>query len=149
MRIAEFCNRDVVVIRRERSALEAAQLMRTHHVGDVVVVEERSGRSVPVGIVTDRDVVVEVIAKGIEPQAVTVGDVMSTELTTSAETDEVADVLELMRVKSIRRLPIVDTHGSLVGIVTVDDLIDLIAGLMSDVGALVLRQPQRERRTRP
>ncbi len=149
MRVGEVCNRDVVVIGRERSALEAAQLMRAHHVGDVVVIEERNGHPVPVGIVTDRDVVVEVIAKGVGPQAVTVGDVMSVELATGVETDDIADILELMRVKSIRRLPIVDGHGGLVGIVTIDDLIDLIAGLMADVAALVLRQPQRERRGRP
>ncbi len=149
MRVAEVCNREVVVITRESAALEAAQLMRAHHVGDLVVIEERSGVPVPVGIVTDRDIVVEVIAKEIEPQAVTVGDVMTAELATGAETDDVADVLELMRVKSIRRLPIVDRHGGLVGILTVDDLIDLISGMMSDVATLVLRQSRREMKTRP
>ena len=55
MPIGEICNRDVVVVQRNESALEAAKLMRHHHVGDVVVVEERGGLRVPVGLVTDRD----------------------------------------------------------------------------------------------
>ncbi len=149
MRVGEVCNRDVVVITRESAALEAAGLMRAHHVGDVVVVEERGGWRVPVGIVTDRDIVVEVIAKEIGPAAVTVGDIMSSKLVTVRESDEIADTLELMRAKGVRRLPVVDKQGALVGILTVDDLLDLLAEMASNIAALVLRQSKREQKTRP
>ncbi len=62
MAVGEICNREVVIAEKTLSVVDAAQLMRTHHVGDLVVVEERAGRRLPVGIVTDRDIVVEVVA---------------------------------------------------------------------------------------
>lgn len=70
MPIGEICNRAVVFAKKDTSlleaALEAAQLMRQNHVGDVVIVDEKNGRRVPVGIVADRDIVIEVIAKEID-----------------------------------------------------------------------------------
>ncbi len=67
MPIGEICNRDTVIVKRDDTALEAAKLMRQHHVGDVVVVEERDGAQIPVGIVTDRDLVVEIMATELDP----------------------------------------------------------------------------------
>jgi len=69
MPISEICNREVVIVQRHNTILEAAQLMRQHHVGDVVVVEERGGVRVPVGIVTDRDLVVEIMAPAIDQRS--------------------------------------------------------------------------------
>ena len=80
MSIGEICNREVVVARRDESALQAAKLLRRHHVGDLVVVDEHDGRRLPVGILTDRDLVMEVLAEVLGPEAVTVGDIMQTGL---------------------------------------------------------------------
>lgn len=77
MPIGEICNREVVIVRKEDSILEAAKLMREYHVGDVVVVDDREGRVIPLGILTDRDIVVELIAKEVPLDSVSVQDVMS------------------------------------------------------------------------
>jgi CBS domain-containing protein len=144
MKVGEICNREVVVIDREAAILEAAQLMRRHHVGDVVVAEERGGTRVPVGILTDRDIVVELLAEQVPLEAVSVGDAMSSELLTVSEEEEVMDVLQRMRGRGVRRAPVVDRSGALAGILAVDDMIDLIAEQLSDLVKLIGNEQQRE-----
>ena len=68
MAVGDICNREVVITEKSVSVVDAAQLMRTYHVGDLVVIEDRGGRRHPVGIVTDRDIVVEVVAAGVNPE---------------------------------------------------------------------------------
>jgi CBS domain-containing protein len=148
MKVGEICNREVVVIDREAAILEAAQLMRRHHVGDVVVAEERGGTRVPVGILTDRDIVVELLAEQVPLEAVSVGDAMSSELLTVSEEEEVMDVLQRMRGRGVRRAPVVDHSGALAGILAVDDMIDLIAEQLSDLVKLIGNEQQRERQRR-
>jgi CBS domain-containing protein len=149
MSIGEFCNRDVVITQKDSSVQAAAQLMRTHHVGDLVVVEERDDRRVPIGILTDRDIVIEVIAEKVDIEAVAIEDVMSFDLITVQEDDDIFDTIELMRTKGIRRVPIVDSQGGLVGILAVDDLIDVVAEMLWDVAGLIVQEQKRERRARP
>ncbi|TAM43782.1 MAG: CBS domain-containing protein [Gammaproteobacteria bacterium] len=148
MKTGDVCNREVVFIERAASIAEVARLMRAHHVGDLVVVEEKNGRRAPVGIVTDRDLVLEVLAEGVNQNDIAVGDVMSYELVTANEDDDLFDTLKHMRTKGIRRLPVVDRAGSLVGIVTVDDLLDLLAEQVSDLARIVQREQTRERERR-
>jgi CBS domain-containing protein len=145
MSIGEICNRDTVFTTRDSSIASAAQLMREEHVGDLVVVEEKSGRRVPVGILTDRDLVVEILAKEIAMDSVTVGDVMSGELVTARESDELYDTMQRMRAKGVRRVPVVDAGGGLVGIVSVDDFLDLLADELTALARLVSREQARER----
>src|SRR3970282_2174334 len=85
MSIGEICNRETVFTTKESSIRQAAQLMREQHVGDLVVVEEKAGRRTPLGILTDRDLVIEILAKDVDMNTVTVGDVMSNELLTARE----------------------------------------------------------------
>jgi CBS domain-containing protein len=144
MKVGEICNREVVFVDREAAILEAAQLMRRHHVGDVVVTEERAGIRVPVGILTDRDIVVELLAEQVPLEAVAVGDAMSSELLTVSTEEEVMDVLQRMRGRGVRRAPVVDPGGALAGILAVDDLIDLIAEQLSDLVKLIGNEQQRE-----
>lgn len=147
MTVGRVCNRDVVVTRAEDSLRSVAQLMREHHIGDVVVVEEHGGAPVPVGIVTDRDLVVEVIAEGVVPDALSVGDIMSFELVIAHEEDSLWDALQRMRVNAVRRIPVVDGRGALVGILTLDDLLELLAGELTDLARVANRQ--RDRRPHP
>lgn len=149
MSVGEICNRNVSVVEKERSIQEAAELMRKHHVGDLIVVGYDHNRKIPIGIVTDRDIVVELIAKKIPTDAVTVGDVMSYELVTAMEDDDLLQTLKLMRAKGARRLPVVDSGGSLVGILTVDDIVGLLAETLSDVSKLIERQQHLEQDIRP
>lgn len=135
-------------LQADQSAFEAAQLMRQHHVGDVVAVEERGGLRVPVGIVTDRDLVVEIVAPGLDPAAITVGDIMAPELATVAENIGVFEAIQYMRAKGVRRLPVVDGRGGLVGILTLDDLLELLADELIALVRLVKREQRKEMMSR-
>jgi CBS domain-containing protein len=127
MTIGAIRTREVVTAARDASAAEAARLMRNGHVGDVVVVDDLDGRRIPCGMVTDRDIVISVVAKGLDPDMISVGEIMAPELTVGRERDSVARSIDVMRDKGIRRLPIVDSRGGLVGIVSIDDLFAFLA----------------------
>lgn len=148
MPIGEICNREVVIVQPDDSALDAAKLMRQNHVGDVLVVEDRDGKRVPVGIVTDRDLIMEIIAPELDPNVITVGDIMALEFSTVKESTGVFDAIQYMRSKGIRRLPVVDDSGELVGIVTLDDLLVLLADELNALARLVTHEQQRESASR-
>lgn len=148
MPIGEFCNREVVFATRKMSIPEAAQLMRQHHVGDLVVVDETDGKRLPVGIVTDRDIVIEIIAKSLDLNGFTVGDIMSPQLVSVAEHEGVFETIRLMRVKGIRRIPVVDREGSLEGIVSADDILDLLAEELTELAKVAPRERDREAQIR-
>jgi len=148
MRVGEVCNREVVVVEPNATLLEAAKLMRSQHVGDVVVVEERDGHRIPVGILTDRDMVVALIAEEVALNAVSVGDVMSFELVIARESDSLYDTIEHMREKGVRRMPVVAENGSLVGILTVDDVLDLLSEQLSALVRLVASERRHEEQRR-
>ena len=143
--IASVCNRDVAFTTRETTVAAAARLMRHGHVGSLVVVEQmNAGKRIPVGIVTDRDVVVEVVATGLDPATITVGDIMAQEIVVGRESDSVLETLEIMRFKGVRRLPTVDGEGQLVGIVTVDDLLEILAEELNELARIVAREQSHE-----
>ena len=123
--------------------------MRHHHVGDVVVVEERDGLRIPVGIVTDRDLVVEIMATELDQGVITVGDIIEQELATVKEDVAIFDAVQYMRNKTVRRLPVVDENGALVGILTLDDLLELLSEELLAIAKLVNYQRQKEMRGRP
>lgn len=149
MPIGEICNRDVVVVLKDETALEAAHLMRQHHVGDVLVVEEHEGRRMPVGIVTDRDLVEEIIAPELDPGFITVAEIMAADFVAVSESMGVYETVQYMRGKGVRRMPVVDEAGALVGIVTLDDLLALLAEELNALAQLVAREQQKEQRSRP
>lgn len=148
MSVGEICNRDVVIAEKSLSVAEAARLMRSYHVGDLVVVEEKGGRRHPVGIVTDRDIVLEVVAADINPDAPTVGEIMGPQLVVVRESEGVFESIRYMRAKGVRRIPVVDAEGSLLGIVTLDDLLGLLAEELTELAKLVSREQQREAASR-
>jgi CBS domain-containing protein len=118
--------------------------MRRHHVGDIVVVDFQGGRQVPVGIVTDRDIVVEILAMNLNSGDFTVGDIMSTELVTLRDDASVYEAIQTMRTKGVRRMPLVDAEGELTGIVSTDDLLPLITEELTDLTKLILGGRTRE-----
>jgi predicted transcriptional regulator len=144
MPISELCNREVVIAEKSLSVTDAARLMRTHHVGDIVVVEQREGRNHPVGIVTDRDIVVEVVAAAVDSDSLKVGDIMGPEVATVRESEGLFEALRYMRDKGVRRMPVVDSFGGLVGILTLDDLLSLLAEEMTELAKLLSNARQRE-----
>lgn len=148
MSIGKICNRETVVARAEDTIVEVSKLMRLHHVGDVVVIEPDEGANVPIGILTDRDLVMEILAQDLSPDTVTVGDIMSEEIVTAREEDGIWDTLQRMRIKGVRRVPVVDARGGLVGILALDDLLELLAGELADLSKIVRREEGRERTSR-
>lgn len=148
MAIGEICNREVIVAHRETTILEASRLMRQHHVGDLVIVDESSGKRVPAGIVTDRDIVLEVISMDLDASVLTVGDIMGTSLVVAHERDGIFEAIRCMRAKGIRRLPVVDDDQTLTGIVTLDDLLELLAGEMNELAQLIPKEKGDEVRLR-
>ena len=147
MTVGRLCNREVVITGRESSAAEAARLMREFHVGDLVIVEAGEARK-PVGLVTDRDVVVEVVAAGLDPESVSVADLITRPVATITEDTDFWEALAQMRKEGVRRMPVVSEAGGLEGIFTLDDALGLLAEASSNLVALVSREIDQEERTR-
>lgn len=144
MPVSEICNREVVILQRDTTVHEAAKLMRQHHVGDVVVVEERQGVRVPLGIITDRDLVVEIMAPDLLQMVITVGDIMAPKLVTVKDSTGVYEAIRYMRDEGVRRLPVVDSKGGLIGILTLDDLLELLAEELLELSKLVKHEQKKE-----
>jgi len=148
MNAGEICNREVVIAYREMGLTEAAKLMREHHVGSLVVVVDRAKERVPVGILTDRDIVVAAVAKELDVRRLTVGEVMSAGVFVVREQDGLAEVLRAMREHGVRRVPVVTPSGALAGLLTIDDLLELVAEELGDFVRTVGHERVRETRLR-
>lgn len=148
MSAGEYCNRDVVIVSKSEPVREAIELMRRHHVGDVVVVETLEETTVPVGILTDRDIVLELLAEGVNLDTITIGDVMSYELVTVSENTKLIDTIKIMRDKGVRRIPVVNESGGLEGLLSIDDLLELVAEQLSDIVGLINKEQERESKLR-
>lgn len=122
----DICIRDVAAVAPDVGIGEAAALMRERHVGALVVVEKGRAGDTVVGMLTDRDIVTSMVAKGVDPARLSVGDVMA-EPVTVRMLDPLADVLGTMRRLGVRRMPVVDDHGALVGLVSLTDLLVQVA----------------------
>jgi CBS domain-containing protein len=148
MKVGEYCKRAVVAIASSADAADAAKLMREEHVGFLIV--HRAGDTLqrPVGVLTDRDLVLGVMARDVDPRSVTVDDVMTRQPLIANEADELTDMLQGMRLSGIRRVPVVDARGALVGIMAIDDAIDIITGLMCDIAGSIKSGQRHEWRTR-
>lgn len=149
MPIHECCNLNVVCCESDTTLATVAELMRRHHVGDVVVTETRGGATVPIGIVTDRDIVVETVAMQLDPNQYTAGDIMSAPVITVGAKDGLVETLRQMRESRVRRIPVVDDTGALAGIVTADDIVRLLAMELSLMTDVMGEQPDNEARLRP
>jgi len=148
MNIGEICTIQTVTCARDETVQGAALLMRKHHVGDLIVIDGADGQAVPVGIVTDRDIVVSVIALGLDPAGLQVDDIMSDDLLTCREDDDVYETIEHMRLRGIRRVPVVNGAGGLTGIVSVDDLLEFLAEEMGDLSRISASGQAHEKRAR-
>jgi CBS domain-containing protein len=146
--IGEICTRQVTIAFRQTNLREAAGLMRASHVGCLVVVDDTGGRRSVVGLLTDRDIVTAVVAPGLDAAALTVNDVMSTDLVTAREDDSLIDLMRTMRAKGVRRVPVLGAQDELIGIATLDDVLAILSEELSLLVAAIDREGQRERRVR-
>lgn len=148
MNAGDICKRDVIVAYRDMPLAEAARLMRERHVGSLVVVVDRASERVPVGILTDRDITVAVVAKALDPRTLKVSDVMTSGVFAVREQDGPAEALRAMRENGVRRVPVVTHSGALAGILAIDDLLELMSDELIDFVRTFARERVRETRTR-
>jgi CBS domain-containing protein len=149
--IGRLCQREVAVVDAEQSITEAARLMRERHVGCLVVVEPGAdpGSRRVVGILTDRDIVVSVVAKEAEPRSLKVGDVMTRNPLLAGEGDPLDAVLTFMGEAGVRRVPVVGPRGALVGVLSLDDVLQKMAHQLASVSGSIRREQRTEYLVRP
>lgn len=128
MQIKEIATKSVITAQPFETVSTVARQMRDRHVGDIVIVEKDSEGDIPVGIITDRDIVLHVIAEELPCDTTLVGDVMTDDLVRAHESDEISEVIDLMNRNGVRRIPVVNRYGFLTGIITMDDLLPLAGG---------------------
>jgi len=146
MLLKDVYTSDVVCCGRDATVMEVARLLRNRHTGDVVVVDDPDVERIPAGLITDRDIVVRVLGAGLDPHQVTAGQVMCTPLVSASESEDTSQAITRMRTHGVRRLPVTGTGGSLVGIVTLDDLLRLLLGDANALLDSVAREQDLERR---
>ncbi len=146
MKVRQFCSPNVVLAEAQASLRDAALLMRDHHVGALVVVEKKDGVTRPVGILTDRDIVVAVVAvPEARPEAIRVSDVMTKKLAVAREDEGVFEAVQRMAERAVRRLPVVAADGSLQGILTLDDVLRVIGTELAQLAETLRWGRMRER----
>jgi CBS domain-containing protein len=143
--IGELCNRSVVIAREHETLRDAALRMREYHVGSIVVVRDGPGGRVPVGLVTDRDIVTGVVAAPGRVAKLTLAELELPPLHTAREHEDFYDVLARMRDLGVRRFPVVDALGTLQGIIAFDDLVVFASEQLSRLTELLQRGERRER----
>ena len=148
MLLKEICTPEVACCSPETTILAAARLMRERHVGDLVVVDDPDGDLSPLGMVTDRDLVIEVLAQERNPAATTVREIMRAPIAIASGHEDAAQAAERMKTHGVRRIPVIGSDGKLAGIVSLDDLIARLAADASLLAEVVAREQSREHRTR-
>ena len=132
--LKDFATTVVAVVEPETAALVVAKIMRQHHVGALVVVDAQE-KSRPVGILTDRDLVLELMAEGLDPAVFTAGDIMTVDLVTATPEMDAMEAVQLMKKHRLRRLILIDGEGRLVGIITMEDVLELLTRELADLTA--------------
>ncbi|MFM0511686.1 CBS domain-containing protein [Paraburkholderia sp. RL17-373-BIF-A] len=149
MNAGDICTRDVVTCGPDTTLLDACRIMRDRHVGDFVAVEEsEDGKLHPRGVLTDRDIVLAVLAREIDAFGLFVGDVMSSPPIVAYDSEDVWQVVKRMRLHAIRRMPVLSNAGELVGLLSFDDLLDATCALLSELSLVTGRQPHFEQKYR-
>ncbi|MCF8161147.1 MAG: CBS domain-containing protein [Polaromonas sp.] len=146
-KLKEFATTLVAVVEPDTSARVVAQLMRRHHIGALVVVDTLD-KNRPVGIVTDRDLVLELMSEGLDPAVFTAGDIMSVDLVTAKPEMDAVDAVQLMKKYRLRRLVITDASGHLAGIVTIEDVLGLLTRELAELSFDLGTSRDRETRER-
>ncbi|OQW48875.1 MAG: hypothetical protein A4S09_12975 [Proteobacteria bacterium SG_bin7] len=145
--VNRFYETDVFCLNSTDTVLEAAKAMQKHHIGDVVITENRGGKSIPIGIITDRDIVVSCIAGGKDCKTCQISELISAKIITAREDDSISDLVKLMANEGISRLPIVDEEGELTGILSSKRLFQFFAQGLCELTTISHQQQERESKT--
>lgn len=144
MRVGDYCNCDVIIINQDETPLDAVLLMRQHSVGNVIIVDSGEEGETPLGIVTDRDIVLEIVATEVDPSTVAVIDIVRQPLVTVNENDDLCECTVHMKHNGVRRAPVINDSGYLVGIISTDDIVEILSEQLNDVVSLVNFQQEYE-----
>ena len=148
MLVKDLCNPDVVCCEPQTLVKDAARLMRTKHVGDLVVVNDLEGDRLPIGVITDRDLTVDVLGNGRDASTTVVAELVRQPVVIAKEDEDSSQVLERMRVHGVRRVPVVNQSGATVGVVTLDDLLHLFVDEAKGLLEVISIGQNRERHAR-
>jgi CBS domain-containing protein len=145
MGVGSICTHRVITVDRGIDVAAAAGVMRENHIGYLIVTDAKSGAAAPVGVLTDRDIVVKVLAKDVDAHSLTVGDVMTPEPLIAADDDGLSETLHRMRRLGVRRVPVVGPRGQITGVLSLDDVIDHLVGQLGDVAGSMQNEQKFER----
>ena len=137
MTIGSICTHKVITVDRSIDIAAAAAVMRESRIGYLIVTDIQSGGATPIGVLTDRDIVVSVMAKDLDPHALTVGDVMTPDPLVAGDDDGISETLSRMRRLGIRRVPVVGANGHVIGVLSIDDVVDHLVRQLSDVAGSI------------
>ena len=137
MSVGRICTRSIVMATPEERVRDAARRMSEHNVGTVVIV---NGEFRPVGILTDRDIALRCVAPGKSPDELRISEVMTAPVRCVSEGTAIEDALGIMKRLGVRRLPVTDAKGVLIGLVALDDVLDLIVEETGAIGALLRKE---------
>lgn len=149
LKIRDVAVHEPVTARPADSIGTCARRMHDEHVGCLVIVEDTDGEEFPVGVLTDRDIAIEVVAFGLDPATMTAGDVMSDKPVLVEEDDDLLDALARMRERGVRRLPVVRPDGALSGMLALDNLLEALGEEFDGVLGVMRAQRTKELRARP
>lgn len=136
--------KEILTLKPEASVLDAVQMMRDRHIGDVIIAEERNGEKIPLGIVTDRDLTLDVLAQCADPAKLQISAVMNKNLVTCPFHAGVFEMIKTMKMNGITRLPLVSDTGALKGIVNAKNLIQLLLAGLYDLSHISEKQQSKE-----
>lgn len=142
--LADLFERDVVSLDADSTVFDAAEKMLENHIGNIVITELKNGKRIPVGILTDRDIVVCAIARRLEPETTSVAEIMTSDLVTATEDEDFAALVHLISDEGVSRLPIVDASGALTGVLTSKHLAQFFAQGLCQLSSLSRQQQSRE-----
>jgi CBS domain-containing protein len=146
----DICTRTVTIAYPIMSIADAARVMREHHVGCLVVVEEATpDERIVVGMLTDRDIAIGAVAADRDPHSTRVGDLMSRNVATAREEDSMLDLLDDMRRKAVRRIPVTGPRGNLIGLVALDDVLEVLAQQMQAAARAIGASSRHEQTALP
>jgi CBS domain-containing protein len=140
MNAGTLCTRNVVTCGASETVYDAAMRMRRHSVGDLVVVDVAEGATIPTGMITDRDIMLAVVTSERNPVALKVGDIMSSPVVVAHHWEDVRQVVRRMRLNAVRRMPVIGEMGELIGIISIDDLVQAASSFLSELWLVSARQ---------
>jgi len=151
MNVSQICSRNVVTVRKTDEITAAARLMREKHVGYLVVVEPdfTGATQRPIGVLTDRDIVIGIVAQDANPRGLTVGDVMTPNPVVVELGDSIAAAVQEMRRIGVRRVPVVGSLNELAGVLSLDEVLEILSSELQNLAGAVRNERRVETALRP